>query len=198
MQQPIATSGIVQRAFSAIELQPPSSFADDSDQARDAAAAYASALRIALEFADWRFASVLAELPEAEPAAGVVADPDLGHAYVIPSDMVALREVFDPAARWRLDRDFLRASVAGPLRVRYTAMIDREGHLPATFAEAVALQLALQLAPRWLTTMAKHDRLRGDADRALKAAARQDARQASAVRMDGRPRQPDWATEAPR
>lgn len=196
MPTPIATSTIAAQAFRAMEAGPISSFGDDTPQARAAAEQYPVAMMICLEAADWSFASVYAALPEINLTAPAVVDPDLPYSYALPGDCLLIREVIDPAIRYRRDRDALRANAAGPLRLRYTTMIDDESKLPATFRSAVAFRLASLIAPQWLTVDTKLARLEARAETALKQAMAADRQQASWSRYDARPDQSDWAAEA--
>jgi hypothetical protein len=197
---PTAAASVPAQAFRLMELEPISAFADDTPQARDAAGQYPVALQMVLENTDWSFASRLASLPE---LAAVALDPDLPHSYALPGDCVALREVMEPGVRWRLDADGLRADVAGPLRVRYTARVTDEVRMPATVRTLLALQLAALLAPRWMPNRAKIEGLEVRLDRALTEARRSDARTAGTRRADGRDIDTgwrggdgDWVTEA--
>lgn len=193
MPAPVATSTIAAQAFRLMELAPISSFADDTDQARAAAEQYDVALETCLEACDWSFASVFAGLSElAALPSGAAADPDLVFSYGLPGDCLALREVGDGFTRWRRDRDLVRADQAGPLPVRYTARIEDEDRLPATFRQAVSWRLAAMLAPAWSGTAARVQQLEDGAAQSLRQAMRQDARQASSERYDGGPDQPDW------
>lgn len=196
MPSPIATSTIASQAFRFMELSPISSFADDSAQARAAAEQYDVALGMCLEACDWSFASVRADLPElAALPGGAAADADFPFSYALPGDCVVLREVVDPLARWRRDRDLLRADTSGPLTVRYTGQTPNEAGLPATFRTAVSYQLAALLAPLWMGTASKLATLEQSAAGMLRQAMRMDARQASPARYDGRPMEGDWVTE---
>lgn len=171
---PEAAAAILAEAFLRMELSPPASFADDSEQAQTAALIYPEALRSCLEFCDWSFASTFTQLSEAVLPAGVLPDPVLPYAFTIPGECLRLREVGDRATRWRVDGRRLRADQPGPLPVRYTAMIASEANLPARFRQAVALELAARLAPRWLGTATKIEGLNAQADGALRLAARDD------------------------
>lgn len=184
MTTPIATSTIVAQAWRFMELSPISSFDDDTEQARSAAEQYGNALRECLSRADWSFASTVANLPEAELPSGSVIDPDLPHYFRAPAGLVRLLEVGNRHTAWRLDRDGLRASEPGPLRIRYTDEISNENTLPAAFQTAVALRLAMLLGPRWLGTRSKLDALARQFDIELARAKKHDARSASAVRYD--------------
>ncbi len=195
---PTATSSIVAQAFRCMEVTPPSSLDDDSQKAAAAKEQYDVALRMALEAADWSFASTLVALPLYTLPLAAAADPDLPYSYSLPGDLVRLHEVEDGSVKWRRDAVALRANVAAPLRIRYTAMVTNEAALPATFQIVVALQLALLLAPQWLTTVGKIERLEGAHARALTEAKRQDARMAAQARYDGLEDQDDWVTEARR
>lgn len=177
-----------------MEAGPISSFADDTPQARAAAEQYPVAMAMCLEACDWSFASTYAALPALAEQA--VIDPDLPHAFALPGDCLLIREIIDPAIRYRRDRDALRADAAGPLRLRYTAMIENEAALPATFRTAVAYRLASIIAPQWLTVDTKLARLEARADAALRQAMAADRQQASWSRYDGRPEQVDWTSEA--
>lgn len=196
MPLPIAASTIAAQAFRFLELSPISSFADDTPQARDASEQYPLALASCLSACDWSFASVLASLAQVIPGPTVAPDATLPYLYALPGDVVTLREVGDFNTRWRRDREGLRADQAAPLVIRYTGSIENEAALPATFQTAVALALAVLLAPRWLETQSKAEALKADAARLLKQAMREDARMASEARYDGTPDQGDWVAEA--
>jgi hypothetical protein len=195
---PIAASTIAAQAFRLLELSPISSFADDSEKAQSAAEQYPVALDACLEQGDWSFASVYVQLPAAVLGATDAVDPRLPHTFAVPGNCLRLREVGDRWTRWRQDAQFLRASDPAPLDVRYTARVENEVRLPATFHDAVAAELARRLAPRWLGTAAKVEALRTEAVRLMKLALRADARTASEERYDGDEDQGDWACEAVR
>jgi hypothetical protein len=191
----IATSTIVQQAFREMELSPPSSFGDESEQALAAEEQYPEAMKLCLEAADWSFASVFAFLSESDLPTGSYSDPDLPHFYLLPGDLVKMREICNPpnSVRFRRDRDGLRSEAAAPLRLRYTGMVEDETQLPASFKLAVALRLAVLLAPRWVGTASKTDRLMQAHMMQLKKAQREDSRTASDVRYDDQPLSGDWA-----
>lgn len=202
MTTPFATSTIVADAFRFMELSPPSSFADDSEEAGQANSKYPDALSMCLEAADWSFASRYAELPElAALPAGEVTDPRIPHAYALPGDLVKLREIVDAFARWRIDAGgLLRADVATRIMIRYTARLDGEGRLPATFRLAVATKLAVLLSPRYISVRTKREELRGSHAEALARALRDDGMSASPERYDGRDDSTgnDWVSGAMR
>lgn len=176
---PIATSTIVAQAFRYMEKSPISSFGDDSDEARAAAEQYPTALRMVLEIGDWSFASVLREIPEKNLPASATPDPELPHVYAVPPEALILREVEHGRARWRRDRDFLRVDQGGKVMLRYTADITDETRLPAQVKNVVALQLAVLLAPIYLTTQTKRSQLAEMLREAVVQALRGDAQTAS-------------------
>lgn len=184
MPTPIATSTVVAQAWRFMELSPISSFDDDTEQARSAAEQYLNAIRECLARADWSFASVVASLPEATRPQSVAEDPELPYFFQAPSGLVRLLEVGDSTTIWRLDRDGLRASAAGPIRIRYTGEVTNETILPAAFQTAVALRLATLLGPRWLGTATKLRELERRFETELAQAKKQDSRSASAARYD--------------
>ena len=141
---------------------------------------------LCLEACDWSFASVLAHLPASALPEGAAEDADLPYSYKLPGDFLMMQELDEPGARWRRDRDLLRANVAAPLRVRYTARITDETALPAIFRTAVAYQLAALLAPRWIATRTKVADLQTMAAQTLRQAMARDRGQASPARYDGR------------
>ncbi len=196
MTTPIAASTIAGQCFRLLELSPISSFGDDTPQARDAAEQYPLAMGSCLSACDWSFASTVASLPEAQPGETDAADPNLPFLYKLPADLVKLREVLDPAVRYRIDKLGLRADMSGHLTIRYTAQVDDEAGLPATFQTAVAHALALLLAPRWLGTQSKIERLERKATNFLSDAMQEDGRSGSDARYDGLDDQGDWVTEA--
>lgn len=206
----LATSDIVSLAFLAMEKTPPASFGDDSEEAALTAQLYPTARDRCLEKGDWSFASVYAELPLLTLPAGAAADPALPQTHALPGDCLRLREVGDKYTRWRLDKigdtpalrsDWGTGSSAGnTLPIRYTARIENETFLPASFRQAVALQLAIYLAPKFLGTQGKTETLKRDLAEAMDEAQREDSRTASEARYDGLDPQysDDWVTEARR
>lgn len=195
MANPIATSTIAAQAFRLMELGPISSFADETPQARDAAEQFPVARRMCLEHGDWSFASQLADLPEVALPDHMQPTARLPHLYRLPADCLIVREVVG-CTDWRLDRDYLRASTAGPLSIRYTADQENESRLPAKFQQALAYRLAAMLSPRWVGAANKAEMLEQAAAQFLAQAMQADTRHASSVRYDGRPEQGDWVCEA--
>jgi len=192
-----STSLIVAQAFRYMELSRPLSFDDTDQQSVDADQTFPEALRMCLEACDWSFASKVVHPPiMSELLPGMITDDDLPFNFVLPGDTVTVHEVGDAFTRWRIDRQVLRADQDAPLRLRYTAMLDSELHLPASFRNAVALRMACLLAPRWLTTEGKVQQLEMRADQALKEAMRRDGRTASASRVDDLDSASDWVSEA--
>lgn len=189
---------IARQACVAMERTPPSSLDDDTDLARDLKDFYEDARDQCLEAADWSFASKLAFLPPLVVTGDYVQDPDLPFLYAYPQDAKMLLEVGNGLDRWRRDAVGIRADVAPPLRVRYTARYIAEARWPAEFRQAVALALAVMLAPKWLQTATKQQDIERRAEKALKKAMRNHARDASPARYDGLDEQGDWVTEARR
>ncbi|PZQ99932.1 MAG: hypothetical protein DI533_04690 [Cereibacter sphaeroides] len=196
MPAPIATSTIAAQAFRFLELSPISSYGDGSEQASAAAEQYPIALASCLSAADWSDASTLARLPAAILGAQDAIDPRLPFLYRLPADCLVVREVGDACVKWRVDKIGLRADAPAPLLIRYTARVENEAILPARLQTAIAAELALLLAPRFLTTQAKVASLRSVAPAYLKDAMRRDARSASDARYDGMEDQGDWVSEA--
>jgi hypothetical protein len=195
MPLPAAATPIVADAFRFMEMAPPSSFADDTPQAQDAAAAWPVVLDMTLEALDWSFASVLRMLPAAAVPDPAEADPDLPWLYPLPGDCLVVREAGEAGTRWRRDRAGLRADAPAPLRVRYTARID-PALTPAAFREVLALRLALRLAPRWMGVASKIEAIEARLTRTLRDAARADARHASPASWSGGAPADDWTAEA--
>lgn len=197
MPTPIAQSSIAQEAFQIVELAPISSFADDTEQASDANLYFQFAMRFCLERADWTFASSLVALSEVTPGSGLAEDDRLPYAFALPGDCLAIREVRPANVKWRLDETILRTDQAAPLTIRYTRLITDETKLPEAFRSAVALALALRLAPRWLSTQTKRQDIERRMIDALTLAMRSDARNASAERYDDQEDVPlDWVSVA--
>ena len=193
----IATSTIIQEAFRALELSPPSSLGDDSEEARSAVEQYPNALSICLEANDWSFASRQVTLPRAALPADLAADATMAFTYRLPTDCIRLIEVLHPDTIWRVDEGrLLRANRDGGLDIRYTRRVENEDALPASFRIAVAYQLALLLAGRWLRTQSRRDRLYQMAEDMLDRAKSADKRSASTRRWDGDDRATDWVSGA--
>jgi hypothetical protein len=180
MSEPITASGIVAQAFLHMELSPISGPDEDTPQAIDAARILPDALDMSLEAVDWSFASRLVFLPEVTDLPDPLAiDPDQPHVYQLPGDLLAVREVGDSFSRWAIDGEFLRADIAPPLRLRYTARVTDAARMPATFRTAVSLQLAYLMSPRWVTTQSKRDQITRELTETIARAAKNDARNAS-------------------
>lgn len=198
MSQVVATSNIVAQAFRYMEMSPISSLGEDSEEAQAAAEQYPNAIAMLLEHADWSFASVQRDLSRlAELPGSVSSDPDLPYLFFLPAECLALRQVGAPRdmVRWRLEKQYLRADEAGPLRVRFTARITDEEKLPALFRNCVSLQLASLLAPRWVHSHTKTQGLEERLQHAVVAALHADARMASPDRFEHE-QDIDWLREA--
>lgn len=193
---PIATSGIVAEAFGILKMGAIASFADDTQQAADAARYYDRALGHCLGHSDWAFASRLVSLPPLSALPdGLAADADLPNSYQLPGDYVVLREVRPEDARWRVDdAGLLRADQVDGLIIRYTRRITNEALLPDAFATAVAYALALRMAPFWGN--GDRDEIRAGLRDALADASRADRGMASPERYDDEPVAGDWVNEA--
>lgn len=185
----IATSNIVAMAFAELEIAHPSSFAEDSDQAHDAALFYAQARDEILEATDWSFASVLVDLPPRIDAGP--SDVDLPFTFALPPDCLALRSVGTDSTRWRVDGEILRANETddlgsvGTLRIRYTTRIENEAKVPPQAKLVIAQRLAMLMLPRWGNT--EHEnRLGRDYEMSLRMARRSSAREASPDTWSGR------------
>ncbi|MFT6772312.1 MAG: hypothetical protein ACJA1L_000016 [Paracoccaceae bacterium] len=183
MTEAIAASSIAQRAFVYMEAGPLSSFGDDSPQARDAAREYPVALSKALRSADWSFASRLFNLPE---ITSETLDPNLPHGFRWAPEMLAIRQVFDRAMKWRTDERITRTDAAGPLTLRATILVTKETDLPADFQDYVALVMAAALSPFYASSANRAESLLARADDAQTKAKRADRGQASQARWDGR------------
>lgn len=193
----IATSIIVAQAFRYLELAPPSSFGDDSDNARDAAEMYPIAMNSCLAACDWSFASASVSLPPlSELPNGLATESAYPFHYKLPGDFVKLQQVGDGDVAFRVDADgLLRADADAPLRIRYTRKLTDEAILPADFQDAVAARLACYLGNRDLGTTSKLDRLEQLAEMTLSKAMRGDRGSASSQRYDGRDDEGFWVDE---
>lgn len=183
-----------------MEVTPPSSFDDDSDQAGAAKEQYPMALGVALEMYDWSFARKVQVLPllAAYPA-GDVADPELPYAASLPSDFLRMQKVYDERCfAWRIDEQLLRMDRNAPVTIRYTRQITREKYLQKTFQLLVAYQLAVLLMPRFVKTRSKRREIKDDLLTTFGLAKLADKNSAKIGRIDGQPDQGDWVTEAKR
>ncbi|KRS15660.1 hypothetical protein [Roseovarius indicus] len=197
MTDAIAIDYVLRQAFLFMEVTPPTSFGDDSPKANDAAAVYDAALDTTLEGYDWSFARRVVSLAEYDPKPPDIADPELPYTVQLPDDCLALRKVYvSSCVRWRQDQRMIRLDTEPPVTVRYTFRNNKEKYLPRMFQTAIAGQLALLLAPKYVTTRAKQERLQTAVADAVSAAKTNDAHTASSTRIDGRPNSGDWATEA--
>ena len=197
MPTPVANSGIVARAFELLELRPISSVADDDDLARAAGATLIEARQLVLSLDDW--AAVIARAPLMAQAGGGAALTALDALYPMPSDCLVPREVTTAdgwRVTWQQEGRSIRADAASDLVLRYTADTDREADLPAYLRQVVALQMAVLMCDRQVTSTAKKQALIQQLDLARAEARRADARTASSRRYDGRDEPGDWVAEA--
>lgn len=179
----ISSSIIAAQAFTELELRPLSSYGDDSPEAVEVAAKYGPALDMVLEDYDWSFRRALVALPLLADTSGIEADADLPYIYQLPAQMRALRAIFPSDLRWRRDGTLIRASETGA-KALITRQVDKESDLPAKLRHAIALQLALLMAPRYAPTRAKREDLGTALAYALQDARRADIVTASEQRMD--------------
>ncbi|MEX0306028.1 MAG: hypothetical protein AB3N12_01465 [Ruegeria sp.] len=192
----IAASTIAQQAFREMEVAPIGSFADGSPQAAAASEQYPDALNAMLEAHDWSFASKIVQLPQISGTEET--DPDLIYRYKLPSDLVALRRVYPKGLKFRRDGNEIRCTQSGGLTVRYTWSITNEALLPSTFKRVVSLELAIRLAPQYVSSRTKRADLKNDLIAALDACWTSHKYDASHDRLDDLPEQSDWACEATR
>lgn len=193
MTQVIAASTIAQQAFRFMEVAPIGSFADASPQASAASEQYPLALGKMLEKHDWSFASKIVQLPQVAETHPV--DPDLIYRYRLPSDFVALRQVYPKYLKWRRSGDEILCNQAQNLTIRYTWLITNEALLPASFQTVVSLALAVRL-PIYIPSRTKRADLKQDLKEAIEECWTAHKYDASQDRLDGGPEQPDWAQEA--
>lgn len=180
-----------------MKVRPPSSLADTSQEATDAAQAYSDALDACLSSHDWGFARELAVLPViSEPPPGWVTDPDLPGAFQLPNDFLKLQHVYSVGLAYRLDGSRIRAAQLTPLMVRYTARRTNEAAMPAAFRRYVSFEVANRLAPYWVGARTKREDIASGLSYWMDRAKSEEATNASPVRWDGRDDQGDWSDEA--
>lgn len=189
MTTPIATSRIVQQAFTELNLRPVSSYADDTPQAIEAAETYTEALDMVLEAYDWSFARRLVKLAQVTADADQAADADLPYTFSLPAATRTLKAVYpanrpDDRMAWRREGQQVRAAEAD-VQALITVNITREDELQATFRHVCALQLASLMAPRYAPTRAKSADLADKLREALYLAKQADKLSASQHRIDG-------------
>lgn len=197
MSTPIATSAIVQQAFREMETRPPSSLMDDSEEALAALEQYANARDMVLEMHDWSCARRLYRLAaislNTDPT--WVPDPDLPHEFSLPTEVIVPRHVLG-SVRWRRDENMIRAD-APILLMRGTRRLENEGAMTATLRQSIALQLAVLLSRRFVSSRTKRRELLSDLADAIALAKTSDAHSASHERLDGRHSSAgdDWVAE---
>ena len=178
----VGASAIVAQAFRFVQTAPIGFFENDTEQRVTAAEAWTDAHDACLLNCDWSFASAIVALSLSDLQAGQRADADLPYFYKLPGDVIQLREVgLQGVTRWRIDTEGLRSDQAAPLRVRYTSRVTDPALLPASYRLAVALHMAVRLAPRWIGRTANMYALEGSANKALMRARLADARTANAA-----------------
>lgn len=196
----LASSSVIGQALRFMHLAPVARHDPQSELLPALRTAFDDAIDELLSAADWSFASVLVQLPQAFPT--LIAETDMPTLCMLPGDLVQLREVRPQSARWRIDGSTLRCDAPAPVTIRYTARITREDALPAAFLTAVALQIALMLGARWAGGAINPEDLAALAAKTLKQAMRDDTRHASGARAIDLPgldyglSDGDWALEA--
>jgi hypothetical protein len=188
MTTPVAASSIAAQAFAELALRPLSSYGDDTPEALEAASALLRARALVLGSYDWSFARRLVPLA-AMPDGLEAADPHLPYTFSLPAATQALRGVFlatdfQHAVRWRRDGALIRAAET-PVVALVSVDLAREDLLPAAVQYAMALQMAVLMAPRYVTTRAKDADLQDKLRAALGQARSDDQVSASHHRLDG-------------
>lgn len=191
-------STIAQQVCTFLEQSQARALGDDSDLARDIDRAYPQALDICIAAHDFSYARRVVNLAEiTQLPATEIADPDLPVTYALPGDYVALRHVYDDV-KFRIDGTYLRSDQSGGVMIRYSRRMAETKFLPASFQTAIAAQIAVLLAPFWVTTRTKRETLKDDFQSYLHLAISADRGTASSSRLDGQPDTGDWVTEATR
>lgn len=187
----IASSAIAQQAFVELSLKPISSYGDDTPEAMEAAGALPRARAMVLGAYDWSYARKLVALPPLSEAAAaeLATDPDLPFAFALPAETETLRGLRNTAQprchlQWRREGQVIRAD-ASAVSALITRNMEREDVMPATVQYAIALQLAVLLAPRYLSTRTKVADLGDKLTTAINRARSDDAQSASHHRLDG-------------
>lgn len=119
------------------------SLADDTRAGRALVGIYADVRDATLRDHPWNFATKRAAL--AQDAAAVVWGG--WNAFLVPVDFLRLLEIEnDPD--WQLEANRLLVRQPGPLNIRYTSRVTDTGRFDALFVEALACNLAKQVAVR--------------------------------------------------
>lgn len=192
-------SAIVSQAFRLVQMAPPAFWQEPSEPLAAAEEFWPQAHDTLLASSDWSFASAFAFLSAVDLGPDTITDDALPFTYRLPGDLVQVRELGSPGfSEWRIDGPWLRTNAPPPLRLRYTSRVTNPALLPPSYRHAVALELAVLLAPQWL----------GRTPEMMVLMAAAAAAQESALALDGRGQasparytpevdmENDWATEA--
>jgi hypothetical protein len=139
---------ICSRALTRLGESPISSFDDGSDAATICSNNYAPLKEFILEAHNWYAARVRKKLTKSSDTPA----NEWRYQYPMPSDLLALRAVYDTAAtgspapykRWELMGGFIQTD-ADPIWIEYTTEIT-EGDMPAYMTELLVVALAAEIA----------------------------------------------------
>lgn len=175
---------IANRALAKIGDKRVTSLDDDSKQAREAKAAFDIVRDSELRARRWSFSikrTTLAALADA-PAFGYA------YQYQLPTDCLRILEVGDtypggdltsyrngPGAEYAIEGRTILTNYAAPLKLRYSAQITDTGLYDATFVEALACKLAVELATPLSASETRKNSAWNDYKEAIAAARRANA-----------------------
>jgi hypothetical protein len=133
-----------------------SSLDEASNAARACKLHYPYARDATLRAYDWNFAARRASLPAAADT------PPYGYAsaYLLPADCILVRKVHNTKI-WEIERRHILTSVAPPLQITYTSLIQNPGEFDALFTDALTTRLASDLAVRLSDNLTRAQQLYG-------------------------------------
>lgn len=175
---------IVNRALTKLGESRILALTDDTKAARDANSLFAIVRDSELRSSRWRFAIKRTTLP------ALLTAPAFGYdrQFQLPVDCLKVLDVGDyypgvdtadyvnsDTSEYAIEGNAILTNLKAPLRIRYVARIEDPALFDATFVEALACKLAIELCESLTDSGSKRQQAWSEYDMALKAAQRANA-----------------------
>lgn len=152
------------------------SFDEDNKRARLSQISYEHTRSLFLEDHEWTFNTKYIQLAQL----ATVVHPVFSYVYQIPSDCLYARQILDSSGRinsrtkWEVFSNHIATDVEGAW-LRYSEEVVVTGRYPYYFVEAIATQIAAELAPAIVQDKTRYDKLVAIASARLAVAKEKDA-----------------------
>jgi hypothetical protein len=127
----------------------------------------------------WNFCKKRASLP----AMGSAPAFEYSHQYNLPTDFLRLIDV-GADVEWSLESGKILINQAGPLRIKYVALVEDPSKFDSIFREALASYMALELCEIFTQSRTKKEALFAEYEYTLRKASSTDAKEQHPMAID--------------